>query len=355
MSPQGLKNPPEADIGFSTLWELHAPGVKRHLARFGVYTADLDDLAQEVFLLAHEKRKLLATVEQVDPWLREVCRRVAAAHRRRAHRRHEIAFGEPPEPLGETAALESALERGQEEDRLHQALEQLDEKSRDLVALHQLGDLPLVEVATLVEADRKTVRKRLSAALRRLTLLLGSNDGVQGVATSTSDTAPPSGRVARPPVSAPFQPLAKDGAVRVGMVGAVVIAVWPGPPTIESLELLDAQFRKALETCTSGFAYLAVVEASTRPPTYEARQKIVAMIKAHAANIRVYATALEGGAAWIAKPIMTALSLLARPPFPMLFFNGTESAASFLAETQSTPYRANASALLEAIARLRAD
>jgi hypothetical protein len=82
------------------------------------------------------------------------------------------------------------------------------------------------------------------------------------------------------------------------MVGAVVIAVWPGPPTIEALELLDAQFFRALATSKAGFAYLAGVEATTRPPTYDARHKIVAMIKTHATNIRVYATALEGGAAY---------------------------------------------------------
>lgn len=355
MSHQGVKRSlPEADAAFSSLWERHAPSVRRHLTRFGVDTADLDDLVQEVFLLAHEKRELLATVDQVDPWLREVCRRVAAGHRRRAHRRHEIAFGEPPESPDESDQLESALERDQEEDRLHQALGRLDEKSRDLVALHQLGALPLVEVATLVDADRKTVRKRLSSALRRLTRLLGSNDTAQSVAP-TSETSPPPPLERGPAIGTPFQVLAKHPAVRIGMVGGVVIAVWPGPPTIEALDLLDTQFCKALETCTAGFAYLAVVEATTRPPTYEARQKIVAMIKTHATNIRVYATALEGGAAWIAKPIMTALSLLARPPFPMLFFNGAPSAATFLAEGQAELTRINAPAIMAAVEQLRAD
>jgi RNA polymerase sigma-70 factor (ECF subfamily) len=169
----------ESNSMFAALWKAHVPGVRRQLMRYGVAAVDIDDLVQDVFLLTHQKRALLSTVEQVDPWLREVCRRVAAGHRRRAHRRYEIAFGEPPEPAGEVAALEGALERRQDEKRLHHALGQLDEKSRELVALHALADLALNDIAALVAADRKTVRKRLSAALRRLTLLLCSNAGAQ--------------------------------------------------------------------------------------------------------------------------------------------------------------------------------
>jgi RNA polymerase sigma-70 factor (ECF subfamily) len=169
----------ESNSTFAALWEAHVPGVRRQLTRYGVAAADVDDLVQDVFLLTHKKRALLSTIQQVDPWLREVCRRVAAGYRRRAHRRREIAFGEPPEPAGEASAFESALERAQDEERLHQALGQLDEKSRELVALHALAELALNDIATLVKVDRKTVRKRLSAALRRLSLILCSNARVQ--------------------------------------------------------------------------------------------------------------------------------------------------------------------------------
>lgn len=337
---------------FAALWQAHAPGVRRHLARFGVAPADLDDLVQEVFLLAHAKRDHLAAVRQVELWLREVSRRVAAGHRRRAHRRHEVAFSEPPELPTDAPPLGSELERNQDEDRLHRALDQLDERSRDLVALHQLGDLPLVEVATLVAADRKTVRKRLTTALRRLTLLLGSNDEAQ----SRAATAVEAGSTARgqPSASAaPFRVLTRHPTVGIGLLGSTVIAVWKGQPTVTSLELLDRQFQKVREGGETDFVYLAVVEASTRPPGYEARQKIVAMIKDHTHDISVHAHALEGGAAWIARPIMTALALLARPPYPMHFFNGAASAARFLSENEAAHSRATYSGILSAITLLR--
>ena len=332
------------------LYAQHTDGVRRHLRRFGAPDQDLDDLTQEVFLLLHAKAPTLSTIEPVDPWLREVCRRVAAGDRRRAHRRHEIAFREPPETAAE-AGFDQALEKGEQEERLHRALERLDEQSRDLVALHELGRLPLVDVAELVDADRKTVRKRLGTALRRLTTLLRTEPARDARSTSAAGAT----RCTEPPRSAQtFRVLAKHATVHIGLVGSVVITVWRGPATIAALELLDEQFTRVIEVCGGGgFSYLAVVEASSRPPDLAARQKIVSMLEQHAHHIRAYATALQGGAAWIARPIMTGLSLLARPPFPMQFFNGVPPAARWLAEAHPQLSHASLSAIVESTERLR--
>jgi hypothetical protein len=77
------------------------------------------------------------------------------------------------------------------------------------------------------------------------------------------------------------------------------------------------------------------------------------MIQEHAQHIRVYATALQGGTAWIARPIMTGLSLLARPPFPIHFFNGVPSAAHWLAEQHPELCNATAPEIIESAERLR--
>jgi RNA polymerase sigma-70 factor, ECF subfamily len=338
---------PPGDL--AELYEQHTDGVRRHLRRFGASDQDLDDLTQEVFLVLHAKRQTLSTIQPVDPWLREVCRRVAAGDRRRAHRRHEIAFREPPERAAE-AGFDQALEKGEREEQLHRALDRLDEQSRDLLALHELGRLPLVDVAELVDADRKTVRKRLGTALRRLTTLLRAEPARDARPASVQGATLPSG----PPRSAEtFRVLAKHATVHIGLVGSVVITVWPGPATLEALELLDVQFARVIQICGGGFSYLAVVEASSRPPNLVARQKIVSMLEQHGRHIRAYATALQGGAAWIARPIMTGLSLLARPSFPMQFFNGVPSAARWLAETHPQLTHASTAAIVESVERLR--
>ena len=67
-----------------------APFVRSRLAALGVREADLPDLCQEVFMVVHGKGTALASVDRMDLWLREICRRVAAGYRRRAGHRLEV-------------------------------------------------------------------------------------------------------------------------------------------------------------------------------------------------------------------------------------------------------------------------
>jgi RNA polymerase sigma-70 factor, ECF subfamily len=346
--PSGTRRASRPDeAGLALLYHEYGEDTRRHLHHFGVRGHDLDDLVQEVFLILHGKRGLLPHIKPFDAWLREVCRRVAAGERRRAHRRREVASGEPPDTADEALATDAALEQGEQTERLYRALGRLTEHERDLVALHELGDLPLTEVAELVDADRKTVRKRLETALRHLTQLVGS---LPAPTVSAVPATPPS----EPPTSTDgFRLLALHPAIKIGLIGSVLIAIWPGVASVEALEVLDEAIAHAVESCSGGFAYLAVVEAGTRPPNLAARQKIVAMLQTHAHHIRVYAAAIQGGRAWIVRPIMTGLSLLARPPFPMQYFNGVPLAARWLAEKHARLSNVSATSLIETTERLR--
>jgi RNA polymerase sigma factor (sigma-70 family) len=330
------------------LYQAHTDAVRRHLQAFGARGHDIDDLAQEVFLVLHAKRELIRRIRPLDPWLREICRRVAAGERRRAHRRHEVAYGEPLETADETTDTDTALEREERQVRLHHALTQLDEHSRDLVALHELGDLPLVDVAELVEADRKTVRKRLGSALRRLTVILGS-EGSKADLHALRQRRSPIGEPARS--SGAFRVLARHPAVHVGLVGSVLIAVWPGAATLEALELLGEQMDRASEICGGSFAFFAVVEASTRPPDLPARRKLVAMLEGH--QLAIYAAALEGGAAWLVRPIMTGLAFLARPRFAMQYFDGVGPAVRWLVQKHPRLTMTDEATLIESVQQLR--
>lgn len=299
--------------------------------------------------MLHAKRDVVARVRPLDPWLREVCRRVAAGDRRRAHRRHEVAFGEPLETLDETGATDIAFEEGEKQVRLHRALTRLDEYSRDLVALHEVGDLPLAEMADLIEADRKTVRKRLGAALRRLTTLIGA-EGSRQTGTRPGDEERAYGDPQR---ASEFRALAKTAEVSLGLVGSVVIAVWPGAATLEALDAVDRALAEATEICGGSVAFLAVVEASTRPPDLPARRKLVAMLEDPRRRMSVYAAGLEGGGAWLARPIMSALAFLARTRLTMQYFEGAPRAVRWLVEHYPELTRSDEATLLEAVRALR--
>lgn len=347
--------PPERDEPggslLAQLYQAHTAAIRRHLQSFGARGHDVDDLVQEVFLVLHAKRELLPQIRPLDPWLREVCRRVAASDRRRAHRRREVAFGEPIETADEAGGTDTAFEREEQQVRLHYALTQLDEYSRDLVALHEIGDLPLVDVAELIEADRKTVRKRLGAALQRLSTLIGSDRRQAAPFRTAAVPSPQPERLPR--ATSEFRVLARHPAVTAGLMGSVLIAVWPGAATLEALEILEQQIARAAELCGGCVAFFAVVEASTRPPDLQARKKLIAMLEDPRGCMSLYAAALEGGAAWLARPIMSGLAFLARPRFAMQYFEGVPRAVQWLVESYPQLTRVSEAELLHAVSRLR--
>ncbi len=313
------------------LYSAHAVQVRRDLSDWGVRGADLDDLCQEVFLIVADKGEGLADIQRMDLWLREVSRKVAAGYRRQGFRQREVSVEAGAHAIDEGTPLHSAvLESEEDAQRLYQAVNALDDEAKDLIALHELGGLPLVDVATLVARDRKTVRKRLDEANRRLTRLFREYAPASTRFAQLTPHALPA--PARGGPSGALLPLVLGSTadVRIGLLGPVLIAVWPGPPTLDALTLLDEQAARAVELCGSGLVYLAIVEASTSTPTLEARKKISSMLKVHSKSFGVCPHVLLGGFSWIARPIMAALTFLSGVPLPMPFFSSVERAATWL-------------------------
>ena len=145
-------------------YEHFAPYVRGKLARLGVRDADLPDLCHEVFLIVHDKVGIVPDVDRVDLWLREICRRVAAGYRRRFGNKLEVLGrdldSEAPAGFIDTPDAGVGTERREQLALVRKALNRLDDESRDLLALHDVGELPLTELARLVDHDRKTVRGR---------------------------------------------------------------------------------------------------------------------------------------------------------------------------------------------------
>jgi RNA polymerase sigma-70 factor, ECF subfamily len=338
--------PPPRATPTST-YRLHADLVRRSLRKFGVREADLDDLCHEVFVIVHEQRDQLAAVDNVPYWLRAICWRVAAGYRRRAQHRLEVLAETVPDAPDEGARrVIEDIEDVQALTRLLDALDLMDDSQRELIALHDLGDLPVVELARLVGCDRKTAHKRLMLAHRRLTGLV-------------RDRRPPPAPAPAPPL--PARPALGDPAprsswlsdrlqiidvtpeVNIGMIGNVVLTTWPGPPTLASIQRVWDVAVELVETCGGRFCYMATVGAATRAPARDARKLIVELLKTFGRFCDAYGTALEGGMSWLVRPIMTGLAMLTRPRFPIRFLSGVPAAAAWIA-----PYSVGASGPLQA-------
>ncbi len=77
---------PLSSADFRQLFEEHVDYVHRSLRRLGIRSGDLDDLAQEVFLVVLRRWVDFDQTRPVRPWLFGIAYRIAIAHVRKRHR-----------------------------------------------------------------------------------------------------------------------------------------------------------------------------------------------------------------------------------------------------------------------------
>src|SRR4051812_17333917 len=285
-----------------------APLVRRRLAKLGVRDADLPDLCHEVFLVVHHKVDQVAGVERLDRWLRAICRRVAASYRRRSAHKMEILSIDSDHPDSANGPGVGP-ERREQLELVRQALNRLDDESRDLLALHDVGQMPLTDLARLVAHDRKTVRKRLGTARRRVSRLVCQEALLEEPAVRPT-----------PPQSPLMQRQAAKGRAQgctgdemhvlhvsenrnVGVIGNVAIATWAGPVTPQVLDHILHIAPQSVEHCGGEIVYLALIEPTFKPPSLAVRQRVVEALETIGPYISAFAVAMLGGGSSISAPI----------------------------------------------------
>ena len=103
------------------------------------------------------------------PWLDAVARNAIVD---RARNRAEIPADIPDEPAREAGPAELA-EQGWVSWRVHRALEELNEREREVISLAYWSGLSQSEVAEFLDIPLGTVKTRTRAALARLAEILG--------------------------------------------------------------------------------------------------------------------------------------------------------------------------------------
>ena len=134
---------------------------------------DLEDLVQEVFVIAFRGLERFRGDARLSTWLYRICVNVALG-KIRTRRRRPTAVGvvdldaTPVDPslTDRPETPEKSLERQQERERVYRALEQLAPKKRIVLYLHEIEGLDLKEIAYLVDSNPVTVRTRLFYARR---------------------------------------------------------------------------------------------------------------------------------------------------------------------------------------------
>ena len=153
-------------LSFRELYVDHVAFVWRCLRRLGVRERDVEDAAQETFIVAHRK---LAAFDGASPrgWLFNICLRVAADHRKRAHVRREEPTNDlidAPSPADQAHDLERCRDR----ELLQSILDDLDEPRRAVIVLYELEELSMPEVASILDCPVQTAYSRLHAARKQM-------------------------------------------------------------------------------------------------------------------------------------------------------------------------------------------
>jgi RNA polymerase sigma-70 factor (ECF subfamily) len=140
--------------------------------------AELDDLVQEVFVIAFRGMARFRGESKLSTWLYRICVNVALGRLRAKTRRPPpILTAEPvraeDEKPTDDGSPEKALERREDIARVYRALEQLSPKKRVVLVLHEIQGLDIREIAEIVSAPLITVRTRLHYARKEFYRLIG--------------------------------------------------------------------------------------------------------------------------------------------------------------------------------------
>lgn len=149
--------------------DLYHSSYRRLVAQVYAFTTDLSeaqDAVQEAFARALARHGRLSGIDTPEAWLRTVAVNIVKRRWRRKQLLDRIMLRERP--------VARLLQEAPEPDRtdLRQALATIPRTYREVIVLHYLADLPVVEVAAILEVPVGTVKSRLSRGREALKGLL---------------------------------------------------------------------------------------------------------------------------------------------------------------------------------------
>jgi RNA polymerase sigma-70 factor (ECF subfamily) len=149
---------------FRALVDEHFEFVWRSVRRLGVPTADADDAAQEVFVVTARKLDAVQAGREKS-FLFGTAVRVAST-RRRTRRRHpeHPADTLDARPLEGEHSPEERVELAEARTLLQSILDGMSDDQRNVFVLAELEEVPVREIAELLELPLGTVSSRLRAA-----------------------------------------------------------------------------------------------------------------------------------------------------------------------------------------------
>ncbi len=149
---------PKVAISFEEVYAAHVGFVWRVLRALGVPPGQIEDAAQDVFVVVHRRLREFEGRSSITTWLFAITRKVAASHRRKGAR---PAFEADPvayaDPFADAARAEAAK-------TIAAILDRLDDDRRIVFALVELEQIAVAEVARMLDLNVNTAYSRLRLA-----------------------------------------------------------------------------------------------------------------------------------------------------------------------------------------------
>ncbi len=161
-----MAEPVGISAAYAAMFRDHYGKVVRWLSVLGVSQAAVDDVAQEVFIIAHRKFDQLRPDASATGWLMSIARNVAATHKRgdrRARAREQHAATPAASPSPEATAMRNQAAR-----LLQEFLDTLPEEQRLVFAMYELDGASGSEIAEALGISRHTVHSRIRLIREKL-------------------------------------------------------------------------------------------------------------------------------------------------------------------------------------------
>jgi RNA polymerase sigma-70 factor (ECF subfamily) len=158
---------------FTELYRRHAPAVLRYAWSMLRDQAAAEEVLQETFLTAWDRRRSSRTIDDsLLPWILVVCRNHSRNALRRVAKHRSIALHSLPEQSGAATAQHPAGEL----DWIADELARLSPQDQQLCQLCLVEGYTYSEAARILDTTQAAVGKRLQRARARLAAASGTNE-----------------------------------------------------------------------------------------------------------------------------------------------------------------------------------
>lgn len=164
MPTEEVKTEQTVRADFRVLFRAHFRFVCVTLRRLGVRDGDVEDVAQEVFLVVHKKLDTYDTERPIKLWLFAFCLRTASDYRRLA-RHHRLVHQDSDTTLAHAGPLPDDQLAAEESRRLVlTALDSVDPDRRAVFVMHDLNEVSASDIAEMLSIPVNTVYSRIRLA-----------------------------------------------------------------------------------------------------------------------------------------------------------------------------------------------